>query len=105
MEIVYEIATDIIRDNITVERKYIDGVLKAYRLTANEGYVLHSPSLDAEVQDPMTGETHIEQYYYRQRTVTSVRPISSWDWHAVLESSVPSDMIFGGGGNNEPELM
>jgi hypothetical protein len=96
----YEIATDIVLENITVERKYIDGIHKGYRITANEGYVLHSPSLDSEVFDPMTGETRIEQYYYRQWNLTAVRPISTWDWHAVLESSVPADMIFGGGGNN-----
>jgi hypothetical protein len=101
----FEIATDIIRDNITIERVYIDEVLKAYRLTANEGYVLHSPSLDSVIEDPMTGETRTEQYYYRQRTETSARPISTWDWHAVLESSVPADMIFGGGGNNDHEIM
>lgn len=105
MEIVYEIATDIVRENITVERKYIDGVLKGYRLTANEGYVLHSPSLDVEVEDPMTGETRIEQYYYRQWNLTAVRPISTWDWHAVPESDVPADMIFGGGNNNDHEVM
>lgn len=101
---IYEIATDIVLENITVERVFDDGVHTAYRLTANEGYVLHSPSLDSEVVDPITGETHIEQYYYRQRTLTAVRPISTWDWHAVLETDVPPDMIFGGG-NNEHEVM
>ena len=101
----YEIATDIVLPNITVERKYADGVQSAYRITANEGYVLHSPSRDVEVTDPMTGETHIEQYYYRQATIPVVRPVETWDWHAVLESDVPADMIFGGGGNNDHEVM
>lgn len=102
--ITYEIAPDIVLENITVERKYADGVQTAYRLTPNEGYVLHSPSLDSEIVDPMTGETRIEQYYYRQATLTVVRPVSTWDWHAVLETDVPADMIFGGG-NNEHEKM
>ena len=104
MVVVYEIATDIVLPNITVERKITDGVHRAYRLTANEGYVLHSPSLDVEVPDPYTGETHIEQYYYRQATITVVQPVANWDWHAVLEDSVPADMIFGGGNNNH-EIM
>ena len=102
--ITYEIATDIVLPNITVERKYADGRHLSYRLTPKEGYVLHSPSLDVEVQDPMTGETHIEQYYYRMRSITVAQPVSTWDWHAVLESSVPADMIFGGG-NNDHEVM
>ena len=102
--VTYEIATDIVLPNITVERKYADGVLMAYRLTANEGYVLHSPSLDAEVEDPFTGDTVIEQYYYRQATIPKVVPFENWDWHAVLESTVPPDMIFGVGDNNH-EVM
>lgn len=102
--ITYEITTDIVIPNITVEKQFIDGVHKAYRLTANEGYVLHSPSLDVEVEDYETGEIHIEQYYYRQCTIPVVRPVSTWDWHAVLESSVPADMIFGGG-DNDHEVM
>ena len=96
--------TEIVIPNITIERHYIDGVHKAYRLTANEGYVLHSPSLDVEVEDPMTGETRIEQYYYRMCSIPVARPVSTWDWHAVPENDVPADMIFGGG-NNDHEVM
>lgn len=103
--ITYEIATDIVLENITVERVFADGVQTAYRLTANEDYVLHSPSLDSEYEDPDTGDTIIEQYYYRQATLTVAQPISTWDWHAVLESSVPADMIFGGGDEPEHEIM
>lgn len=97
----YELETEIILPNITIERKYVDEVHKAYRLTPYEGYVLHSPSLDVEITDPMTGETRIEQYYYRQCTTPVARPVSTWDWHAVLETDVPPDMIFGGGNNHE----
>lgn len=98
----FELETEIVLPNITIERKYVNEVHRAYRLTANEGYVLHSPNLDATIEDPMTGATRVEQYYYRQATVNVVQPVETWDWHAVLESSVPSDMIFGGG-NNEHE--
>lgn len=100
----FELETEITLPNITIERKYVNELHRAYRLTANEGYVLHSPSLDSEFFDPMTGETRVEQYYYRQATVNVVQPVETWDWHAVLESSVPPDMIFGGG-NNKPELI
>lgn len=100
----FELETEIVIPNITIERKYVDDVHRAYRLTANEGYVLHSPSLDTVIEDPMTGETRTEQYYYRQWTINKAQPISTWDWHAVLESDVPADMIFGVGGNNH-EVM
>ena len=102
--ITHEIATDIVLPNITVERQYIDGEHKAYRLTANVGYVLHSPRLDVEVLDPETNEMVLEQYYYRQATIPVVRPVSTWDWEAVLESEVPADMIFGGGDNNHETM-
>ena len=101
----YELETNIVIENVTIERKYNDGIHQAYRLTANAGYVLHSPARDVEVEDPMTGETHIEQYYYRQCTIPVARPVSDWDWHAVLESDVPADMIFGGGGKPDHEIM
>lgn len=104
MATIYEPETDIVIENVTIEKKYNDGVHQAYRLTANEGYVLHSPARDVEVTDPITGETRIEQYYYRQCTIPVAKPVSAWDWHAVLESSVPADMIFGGDGNDH-EVM
>jgi hypothetical protein len=82
--ITYEVATDIIIPNITVERKYADGVLMAYRLTANDGYVLHNPNLDSEVEDPITGDMVVERYYYRQATIPKVVPVDSWGFEAVL---------------------
>ena len=103
MATVYTPETEITIPNITIERKYNDGIHMAYRLTANEGYVLHSPSLDVENEDDM-GNIVLEQYYYRQCTINVAHPVSTWDWHAVLESEVPADMIFSGG-NNDHEVM
>lgn len=91
--------TKIVIPNVTIEKKHVDGVHKAYRLTANEGYVLHSPSADEERDNPMTGETVLYQYYYRQATQNVAQPVSTWDWQAVPENDVPADMIFGGGNN------
>lgn len=77
--------------NITIERKYVDNMHKAYRLTANDGYSLHSPSLDTETHDPMTGETSIERYYPPQATINVVQPIDTWDWEAVSETDKSAD--------------
>ena len=103
--ITYELATDIVIENITVERKYADGVQTAYRLTANEGYVLHDTASDVPLLDENgnpTGEVYVE--YYRQAFIAVRNDPSTWTWEAVLESTVPSDMIFGGG-DNDHEIM
>lgn len=100
----FELEKEIKLPNITIERKYVNDVHKAYRLTANDGYSLHSPSLDTETEDPMTGEKSIERYYPKQATVNVVQPVETWDWHAVLETDVPADQIFSGG-NNDHKVM
>lgn len=103
--ITYEIATDIVLFNITVERKYADGIQTAYRLTANSGYVLHDPESDEAWKDPETGKTITERYYYRQATIPVRYAPETWTWEAVLESDVPADMIFGGENKPKHETM
>lgn len=98
--ITFENATDIVLDNITVQRKYVDGVHTAYRLTANDGYVLHNPENDIVDEDMFTGEVTVIRSYYRQATIAARYAPNTWTWEAVLESTVPADQIFGGGDNN-----
>lgn len=92
----YETANDIVIDNITVERKYTDGVHTAYRITAKNGYVLHDPQLDSTCEDPETGETVTEQYYYRQAGIALRNSPDTWTWEAILENTVDENCIFGG---------
>ena len=100
MIITYEPST-ITLPNITVEDKYIDGVLKARRITANDGYVILDNN---EVFiDPETGDEI--NYYFRQVTVNIRVPFENWGYEAVLESEVPADQIFGGGNDNDHEVM
>lgn len=96
----YEIATDIVLPNITVERQYVDGVHNAYRVRPNEGYVLHNSDLDVSYEDPDGNIIH-EQYYYRETVIPVQYPVSMWNWEAVPESDVPADMIFGIGDDHE----
>ena len=107
-EIVFEVATDITLPNITVQRKYADGVLMAYRLTANDGYVMYDTAAnDTETNlDPETG-MEIEYpviYYYRQVTYPVRIPVENWTHVAVLESTVDENYIFGGGGNDHETM-
>lgn len=105
MATVYQPST-ITLPNITVEEMYIDGILKAYRLTANEGYVMYdTTATDTEIEiDPDT-EEEIEvpvTYYYRQVTYPIRVPVENWTYVAVLESTVDENYIFGGGDTNPP---
>lgn len=98
--ITFESETEITRPNITIVRKYSDGVHKAYHLTPNEGYVMFNPNNDDAMEeiDPITGETVtvIYRYYYRFASVVASRPENINNWTAVPEADVPADSIFGG---------
>lgn len=96
--------------NTTQQAYYSDttNVLVTYRIYPNEGYVLRDNKGDWDETDPITGETtHYEAHYKGSTSVganydfaTNPREIE-----AVLETSVPADQIFGGGGNNDHEVM
>ena len=83
--IAFENATDIMLDNITVQRKYVNGVHTAYRLTANDGYVLHNPDTDIEDTDRLTGEVAVITSYCKQATMAARYEPSTWPWKAMLE--------------------
>lgn len=92
---------------------------RVYRITPNEGYVLHNKSRDWTEGDPMMGE---EEVLYRgYSTVASTVPLS-YDFDNTTEidgytaygskeifarprSEVPENQIFGGGNNEEHEVM
>lgn len=89
--------------NITVTEKLNNGVLIAYAIQANEGYVLHDNMLDYEDE---YGNITLG-YYSSFRTVAKSYDFTAnpREFYAVLESSVPADQIFGIGGNNDHEVM
>ena len=93
----YEITTDIIIPNIIVERKYADGVHTAYRITPADGYILHNPQLDDLVENPETGDSLVQRYYYREATIPARYAPSTWLWEAVLENDAPTYVIGGEG--------
>lgn len=106
--ITFEEATDIVIENITVQRKFVDGTLSAYRLTANSGYVMHDTTRNDTELNPDNPEEEIPvTYYYRSATISARYAPETWvnNWVAVLESSVDENYIFGGGDNNNHEAM
>lgn len=96
MVITYERETDIILENITVDRQLFDGEHKAYRLTANDGYVMYDTERNVYTEiDPETGEEITVIDYCRFAVIPKGIPVENWRFVAVLESTVPPDHIFG----------
>lgn len=100
----YEVATDITLPNMTVYRKYKDGVHSAWRVNTNEGYVMYDTAANNTEIDPETMEEIPVTYYY-----TILHCPLSWDYRtftyvAVPRDSVDENYIFGGG-DNDHEIM
>lgn len=86
--ITYEIATDIEKDNIAIEKKFADGKHTSYRLTANEGYVLYDLTGDEEVVDPETNTMTIIKNYYNYVVIPVRYTPDTWQWEATPKSEV-----------------
>ena len=97
----YELVTPTPIENATVQ-KYINnqGVHRSYRITPNEGYVLHDKGYDTIVYDEETMEPTGE-VILGYRTSTASCP-ANYDfeenpneYYCVLATDVPADRIFG----------
>ena len=105
MGFTYELATEFNFDNITIERRYYDGVFKGYRVTPNEGYVMYDTNDETFELDPETGEEIPVTYYYTLAYLPSVYNMDNFSWAAVLRSSVNENYIYGSGDNSDHEAM
>lgn len=109
MAVRYEIVNPTPIANATVERVFRDEVHKQYRITPNEGYVLHDKAYDEEVIDPDTIEPTGEiKLGYRTTSATCAASYNfianPKEYYAVPIDSVPADQIYGVGGNDH-EVM
>lgn len=113
--ITYEDVIPSIIPNTTMIRGLVDGVHRNYRITPNEGYVLHNKFRDYEDAD---GNAHLG---YTKITISCAAnydfsPVTVTDeyggtfigygvneYAARPESDVPANQIFGVGGNNNHE--
>lgn len=102
----YDISTEHnIYPNITVYDRFKDGVLHGWSVRANEGYVMyHANANDVEI-DPDTDEEIPVTYYYTESGLPLTYNWNNFDWVAVLRSTVDENYIFGGGDNNDHEIM
>lgn len=98
-------------ENTTMQASYnSENVLRTYRISPCEGYVLHSSGLDfPEFDEETMTETGNTLLGYTRGVVTVPY---NYDFEAnprnifaVLETEVPENQIFGGGDNNDHEVM
>ena len=95
--------------NLTVYDRLADGMPAGWRVNANEGYVMYdSTANDVEYEtNPETGED-IEipvTYYYTLAIHPRTFNWNNFSWVAVPRDSVDENYIFGGGNNNDHEVM
>ena len=114
--------------NTTMQRGYVDGVLKRYEITPNNGYVLHDSRVYEEIVDPETLEPTgeiLHLYGTGTKTVNAnydftlivpdtitdingntivVNKIGAYEFFTVPASAIPENQIWGGN-DNEHEVM
>lgn len=112
----YEDVTPPIIANTIMRKRFIDGVFKVYTIKPVDGYVLHDNTLDYEAIDPVVGGplfdengevVMLEGYASGEKTCAANYDFvaNPRGFYAKLESEVPADQIFGGGGSNNHEVM
>lgn len=107
MAIIYSPMTETLLENTTMQLGVdsVTGQQKKYRITPNNGYVLHDKSYDIPVFDEITGEETGEVILgYRTSTAScTIAQFNSnfYEFYAVLRTEVPENQIFGTGNDHE----
>ena len=108
--ITYEAIIPPMIENTNMRKMLADGVHITTRIAPVEGYVLHDNGLDYPAIDEETGMPSTEMVLGYKEGEVSVA--ANYDFvanprelYTVLRSSVPENQIFGGGGNNDHEIM
>jgi hypothetical protein len=105
-EFVHEIDNERnIYPNMTVYKRYLNDEFSGWAIIANDGYVIYDTTANNTELNPETMEEVPVIYYY---TATYKNPRYNWDnfhYVAVLRSTVDENYIFGGGNNNNSEIM
>lgn len=109
MAYTFEIATNLNFPNLTIYRRLRDGEHVGYRLNANEGFVFYDSTEESiELKmDEETGEL-VEvpvTYYYTLAYLTRNYNFDNFPYIAVPRDSVDENYIFGGGNDNNHEIM
>lgn len=96
----YETSTEHSIPNALVEVGYLDGAKKLYRITPNEGYVLHDSESDTDGFDPETGELTGQTIFSYTSTYTTCgknydfTPVQVTDENGVTHTAYGSRAFF-----------
>lgn len=90
--------------NLTIEKGMVDGIVRLYRLTANEGYVFYDTTANDTETDPETMEERPVIYYRTVASLPANYNFANFPYIAVPRDSVDENYIFGAGDNNH-EVM
>lgn len=118
----YEDIIPTIIPNTIMQKIYGDGIHVRYTVKAINGYVLHDTNRDYEEPDetgeiltPKRGYTTARAtcpatYTFTQSQVTIddgtvMTAYGEREFFAIPENNVPADQVFGGGNNNNHEIM
>lgn len=105
-EFVYEIDTEHnIYPNLTVYKRHLEGVWSGWSIFANDGYVFYDANANNVEIDPETDEERPVIYYYTQTHKSARYNWANFALVAVPRDSVDENYIFGGGDNNDHEVM
>ena len=101
----YELSTEHNFPGISVYRVLRDGVLNSWEVRANEGYVFYNVNAnDVEWNEDLQEEVPVT-YYYTIKSLPLRFNFANFPWVAVPRDSVDENYIFGGGENNDHEVM
>lgn len=81
-----------------------EGNLLFYEAIPNEGYVMYCTTQEAYEEDEY-GNLVPVTYYYTCASLPLTYNFSNFSWVAVLRSEVDENYIFGGGDDNNHEVM
>ncbi len=123
MASIWETLNETLIPNTTMEQRRNGDVVMGYRITPNEGYVLHDKGRDMTIFDPETHEVIGMALGYTAGSAAcgvnyAFTPVIVTDENGVqftaygdrefaarLAADVPADHIFGVGDNNDHEVM
>ena len=101
----YELSTEHNFPGISIYKKLEDGVHYAWEVRANEGYVFYNVNAnDTEWNEDLQEEVPVT-YYYIIKSLPLNFNFANFPWVAVPRDSVDENYIFGGGDNNDHEVM
>ena len=106
MDFVYVLSADHnIYPNITIYEKYFNGEFSGWEFRANDGYVFYDTTANNVELDPETNEEIPVIFYYTLASKPKTYNWNNFHYVAVLRSTVDENYIFGGGDNNNHEIM